>query len=66
MEEQQKNKRGGKRPNAGRPYKDGIKRKTTCIRLAEDLHAFLMMQPNKTEFVENVLRDYLKRNGITL
>lgn len=59
--------RGGHRDNAGRrPKSKGGKKYSIGIRLPLDLHTFMKMQPNKTEFFEEVLRFYIEQKGIQL
>lgn len=64
--EENKKKRGGYRPNAGRPVTGKSKKYPTGIRLPLDLYSFLRTQKNKSEFVEEVFRFYIQEKGIKL
>jgi len=60
MEEDKKPKRGGSRPNAGRKPKAEQSRMIT-FRASQDVYEILMMQPNKTEYIEKAIREKRKR-----
>lgn len=59
--------RGGARARAGRKgYAEADKKVSTGIRLPLDVYAFLQLQPNKSTFIEDLIRKHCKDNGIPL
>ena len=58
--EEEKKKRGGYRPNSGRKPKAEQTRRVT-FRASQDVYEILMMQPNKTEYIEKAIREKRKR-----
>ena len=64
MEEEKKEpkKRGGYRPNAGRPAKGGIDgTQRVAFRASKDVWAILQQVENKTEFIEKAIREKWRR-----
>lgn len=57
---EEKKPRGGARPNAGRKAKAEQSRKIT-FRASQDVWEILMLQPNKTEYIEKAIREKRKR-----
>lgn len=66
MEDNNKRQHGGSRRGAGRPRTGEQKKYPTGVRLPLDLYTFLKMQKNKSVFIEEVMRFYIKEKGITL
>lgn len=59
--------KGGARKGAGRmAFSEADKKIPTGIRLPQDVYAFLQMQPNKSVFIENLIREHCKNNNIPL
>jgi hypothetical protein len=59
------NKRGGRREGAGRPKK-GYIRMSIGLRLSLDVYNFLQKQENKSMYVENIIREWLKYKNIDI
>lgn len=59
--------KGGARKGAGRmAFSEADKKIPMGIRLPQDVYAFLQMQPNKSVFIENLIREHCKNNNIPL
>lgn len=59
--------RGGARARAGRRrFAEADKKVSMGIRLPLDVYSFLQLQPNKSTFVEDLIRKHCKDNGISL
>lgn len=59
--EQQKKQRGGRRPGAGRPAND--RSILVGVRISQEAADILNAQKNKSEFIDNLLKQSCKENS---
>lgn len=59
--EEEKKKRGGARPNSGRPAKAEYSKRIT-FRASQDVADILAEQPNMTKFIEKAIREKYRRS----
>jgi len=59
--EQQKKQRGGRRPGAGRPAND--RSILVGVRISQEAADILNAQKNKSEFIDNLLKQSCKDNS---